>query len=96
MDDGNHGINPETSERMGNRWPGTCNYPDCGKEIDHGVNYVCGGKHKGGKYGCGRYFCTYHLVITPIAVLCLICGEKHYPAQEPVDRKTWKNIKREK
>lgn len=41
--------------------PATCDYPDCGEGIDRGLSYVCGGEPRGGVFGCGLYFCEYHL-----------------------------------
>lgn len=41
--------------------PATCDYPDCGVEIDRGLSYVCGNEPYGGDYGCGLFFCGNHL-----------------------------------
>lgn len=38
-----------------------CDHPGCGKEIDRGLAYVCGGQEPyGGDCGCGLYFCAEH------------------------------------
>lgn len=34
---------------------GTCPHPDCGKEIDRGLAYLC--------YSCTKYFCGQHLTM---------------------------------
>jgi hypothetical protein len=39
----------------------TCDEDGCGKQIDRGLAYCCGGMHDGGEEGCGRYFCESHL-----------------------------------
>lgn len=41
--------------------PALCDHPDCDKEIDRGLGYVCGGEPYGGDHGCGLYFCGAHL-----------------------------------
>jgi hypothetical protein len=41
--------------------PSICDHPDCNKEIDRGLSYVCGGQPYGGEKGCGLYFCNEHL-----------------------------------
>lgn len=41
--------------------PAFCDHPGCGKEIDRGLAYVCGGEPYGGDKGCGLYFCGMHL-----------------------------------
>lgn len=53
-----------------NRWigygvPAYCDHPKCTEEIDRGLSYVCGGgpygeNPRGGKDGCGLYFCEDH------------------------------------
>lgn len=40
--------------------PATCDYPGCGKRIDRGLSFVCGGEPYGGNNGCGLYFCGEH------------------------------------
>jgi len=40
--------------------PAFCDHPGCGKEIDRGLAYVCGGDPYGGEHGCGLYFCAEH------------------------------------
>lgn len=45
--------------------PALCDHPGCGKDIDRGLAYVCGGEPYGGDHGCGLYFCSAHLWLTP-------------------------------
>jgi len=52
--------------------PATCDHPGCGKEIDRGLSYICGGDIGGGEYGCGLFFCEEHL---------------HYVGRRGTDRK---------
>lgn len=41
--------------------PALCDQPECGKEIDRGLSFVCGDAPFGGEHGCGLYFCDSHL-----------------------------------
>jgi hypothetical protein len=41
--------------------PAMCDYPDCGKQIDRGLGYICGDDIYGGSVGCGLFFCEAHL-----------------------------------
>ena len=43
--------------------PAVCDHPDCNKEIDRGLAYVCGGEPYGGDHGCGLFFCSDHLYV---------------------------------
>lgn len=58
---GNCGFNEKIKKWMGYANEGICAVSGCGKEIDHGLSYVCGGMHEGGECGCGDYFCSEHL-----------------------------------
>lgn len=40
--------------------PALCDHPGCGKQIDRGLAYVCGGEPWGGDEGCGLFFCAEH------------------------------------
>lgn len=40
--------------------PAICDHPDCDKQIDRGLPYVCGNEPFGGEHGCGLYFCEEH------------------------------------
>lgn len=37
-----------------------CDHPDCTKEIDRGLSYVCSHQEPRGGDGCGLYFCEDH------------------------------------
>jgi len=52
-----------------------CDAPDCMKEIDRGLSYVCGGDAYGGDYGCGLYFCASHLYYARKTFLCRRCAD---------------------
>ncbi len=41
--------------------PAICDLPGCGKQIDRGLAFVCGGEPYGGEHGCGLFFCEDHL-----------------------------------
>lgn len=38
-----------------------CDLPECGKQIDRGLAFACGGEHGDGCYSCEKYFCEDHL-----------------------------------
>lgn len=40
---------------------GTCDHPRCGKKIDRGLAFACGGMHGEGNDYCEKYFCGRHL-----------------------------------
>lgn len=66
--------------------PALCDHPDCNKEIDRGLSYVCGMINTAGEdRGCGLHFCTDHLLHSPrYGQLCGRC----YPRQrKPYERK---------
>lgn len=60
--------------------PATCDHPGCGKEIDRGLGYVCGGDVYGGDEGCGLFFCGEHLVHHRVVVDELTMDEDWGPA----------------
>jgi hypothetical protein len=41
--------------------PATCDHPGCGKDIDRGLAYACGGGVMEHVPNCGLFFCTPHL-----------------------------------
>ena len=84
---GDCGKNETTGDMMGYLHKGKCAQDGCKVEIDHGLDYVCGGMHEGGNYGCGRYFCLKHLTYVNIpeefltgikayVQVCLSCAEE--------------------
>ena len=62
--------------------PAQCDYPGCGKRIDRGLSYVCGGEPYGGEEGCGLFFCDEHL---SGASQCERCYENRNVCFEPTD-----------
>jgi hypothetical protein len=46
--------------------PALCDQPDCDKQIDRGLSYVCGMINTDGEdRGCGLHFCKDHLGYSP-------------------------------
>jgi hypothetical protein len=56
------GFDSNWGRDVGYGVPATCDQLGCGKPIDRGLAYVCGGQPYGGEYGCGLFFCTDHLM----------------------------------
>lgn len=69
-DDYDLGINPVTGDKMGSKYSGLCMHPGCYQVVSHGRENVCGQDHGGGRSGCGKYFCKYHLILTDICRKC--------------------------
>lgn len=57
--------------------PSICDHPNCNKEINRGLGYVCGGEPYGGEHGCGLFFCGEHKDINS---LCEVC--RNYDGQD--------------
>lgn len=55
------GVDSKWSRDVGYGVPSICDHPDCDKEIDRGLSYVCGSEPYGGEHGCGLFFCENHL-----------------------------------
>lgn len=70
-----YGHNSEGRE-IGYAVDAECDKKECFKVIDRGLSYVCGDMHDGGDHGCGRYFCTEHLLITEKGQLCEECADR--------------------
>ena len=67
--------------------PAECDHPDCKKEINRGLSYVCGGEPYGGEHGCGLYFCADHLTYNEDDIpLCDRCieGKEHFDLKPDV------------
>jgi hypothetical protein len=67
--------------------PSICDRPDCGKKIDRGLGYVCGGQPYGGENGCGLFFCTSDLVWdddleAQVCARCIADGEPFTPTPD--------------
>lgn len=69
--------------------PAYCDLPGCGKDIDRGLAFVCGGEPYGQPHGCGLYFCPEHLTTTsrrPQRCPRCVAGKKPYkPGPEHPD-----------
>lgn len=67
-----------------------CDHPGCGKEIDRGLGYVCGGEPRGGERGCGLYFCGRHMFIFS-PQLCERCKPRrgHKPFKPALEHPLW-------
>lgn len=79
--------------------PAWCDQPDCDKEIDRGLSYVCGDQPYGGDH-CGLYFCEQHLgfevddlghIVGPQR--CDRCLEEEAPFHPKPDHPMWINHK---
>ena len=64
--------------------PSICDHPDCDKEIDRGLSYVCGNEPYGGENGCGLFFCWSHLTASS---QCERCDNKKEPFPPKPDTK---------
>ena len=56
-----YGFDSKWQRDVGYGVPAKCDHPDCDKEIDRGLSYVCGADFYGGEHGCGLHFCSDHL-----------------------------------
>jgi len=74
--------------------PAFCDHPGCGKLIDRGLSYVCGGEPYGGSRGCGLYFCDEHLHVgVRLPQLCERCVARKEPFAPTPDTVTWLHFK---
>ena len=77
----------------------TCDYPDCKKAINRGVEYVCGGEPYGGDFCCGLYFCENHLALKAPSAdeeavpMCAQCSSGKEPFEPTPDSEEWINYK---
>ena len=77
--------------------PAYCDHPGCGREIDRGLAYVCGGEPYGGEAGCGLYFCTEHRDLYNKRIngsiecveLCYRCGHRKKPYKPSPEHPKW-------
>lgn len=64
--------------------PAYCDHPGCWRQIDRGLDNVCGGAPHGGVRGCGLYFCSKHRRYhARLPQLCARC-ERLRPPFKPV------------
>ena len=54
------GFDSRWNRDIGYGVPAICDHPECKKEIDRGLSYVCGNDMYGGEHGCGLHFCEKH------------------------------------
>lgn len=72
--------------------PAICDFPGCGEKIDRGLAYVCGGEPYGGEQGCGLFFCSGHLWVTPGGPRrqqCERCANDQPPFEATPDTIEW-------
>lgn len=62
--------------------PAYCDHPDCNKEIDRGLAFVCGGEPYGGENGCGLFFCSEHLSVNSLCQRCETGKKPFKPKKE--------------
>jgi hypothetical protein len=87
------GFDDKWNRDIGYGVPAVCDHPDCDKEINRGLSYVCGGAPYGGDEGCGLYFCHEHLFVDenrdePV-VLCERCHAGQLPYLPKPDTLEW-------
>lgn len=90
------GFDDNWKRDIGYGVPSICDHPDCDKEIDRGLSYVCGGEPWGGEAGCGLYFCSEHLVYAGPEgeQVCERCAEHKEPFEPTPDTLEWKSHKK--
>jgi hypothetical protein len=71
--------------------PAKCDHPQCDKNIDRGLAYVCCGQRpRGGEEGCGLYFCGEHFVHKNGEVAkCARCNRDSPPFDPKPDVAEW-------
>ena len=63
--------------------PAYCDHPDCNKEIDRGLAYVCSRQQPyGGEDGCGLFFCKDHRDIVDGCERCEAHKDPFVPSKE--------------
>ena len=88
------GFDSNWDRDIGYGVPAYCDYPGCGKKIDRGLAYVCGGEPYGGERGCGLYFCSKHLYLSArLPQLCERCLKRRKPFKPTPDHPDWINHK---
>jgi hypothetical protein len=89
------GFDANWNRDIGYGVPAFCDHPDCGKKIDRGLAYVCGGQPYGGEFGCGLYFCGDHLYCGEKEQLCQRCDnhDNLSPFEPTPDHPDWINHK---
>lgn len=83
------GFDSRWNRDIGYGVPATCDFPGCGKDIDRGLAYVCGGEPYGGEHGCGLYFCSLHTVVGGERQQCVRCANEQPPFEPTPDTAEW-------
>jgi len=84
------GFDSNWNRDIGYGVPAFCDHPGCGKEIDRGLSYVCGGEPYGGERGCGLFFCSEHLFLhAKLPQLCTRCHNRRPPYKPTADHPEW-------
>ncbi len=84
------GYDDKWKRDIGYGVPSVCDHPGCTKKIDRGLSYVCGGDAHGGEYGCGLFFCSSHLYLSPRRPQrCARCFRYRNPFTPTPDTKRW-------
>lgn len=81
------GYDDKWARDIGYGVPAYCDHPDCKKEVDRGLGFVCGAEPYGGEKGCGLYFCSEHLIGQP--QLCPRCANKQPSFKAKEDHPAW-------
>ena len=55
------GYNSRWNRFIGYAVPALCDHPDCNKQINRGLAYICNGDFPICEDGCGLFFCGEHL-----------------------------------
>lgn len=91
------GYDSKWKRDIGYGVPATCDHPGCGRRIDRGLSYVCGGEPYGGEYGCGLHFCEEHLRFAgdkrdnkPLCSRCYGGRQPFDPTPDAPDWMRWK------
>jgi hypothetical protein len=92
------GFDSQWDRDIGYGVPAYCDHPGCGKEIDRGLGYVCGGEPYGGEKGCGLFFCEEHLYYHTfrdgeLKQVCHRCHKYKPPYKPTPDHSDWINHK---
>jgi hypothetical protein len=91
------GFDSNWNRDVGYGVPAFCDHPGCGKEIDRGLAYVCGGEPYGGEKGCGLFFCKEHRGFYQKRInkkleyfeLCYRCGHYKKPYIPSLEHPEW-------
>jgi hypothetical protein len=79
------GFDSTWNRDIGYGVPAECDEPECNKEIDRGLSYVCEESQPYGGDGCGLYFCSDHKKGT----LCFRCAADVESYDAKPDTREW-------